>query len=56
MRGDLQDRFRELLVNVLNETLGLSAGDELLRALGPRLHGVLRPGDTVARSPAAGTT
>jgi len=37
-------------LNVLNETLGLSAGDELLRALGPRLHSVLRPGDTVARS------
>jgi diguanylate cyclase (GGDEF)-like protein len=37
-------------LNVLNETLGLTAGDELLKALGPRLHGVLRPGDTVARS------
>jgi diguanylate cyclase (GGDEF)-like protein len=37
-------------LNVLNETLGLKAGDELLKALGPRLHGVLRPGDTVARS------
>jgi diguanylate cyclase (GGDEF)-like protein len=37
-------------LNVLNETLGLKAGDALLKALGPRLHGVLRPGDTVARS------
>ncbi len=37
-------------LNVLNETLGLRAGDELLRVLGPRLHGVLRPGDSVARS------
>jgi diguanylate cyclase (GGDEF)-like protein len=37
-------------LSVINETLGLRAGDELLKALGPRLHGVLRPGDTVARS------
>jgi diguanylate cyclase (GGDEF)-like protein len=37
-------------LNVINETLGLQAGDDLLRALGPRLHGVLRPGDTIARS------
>jgi diguanylate cyclase (GGDEF)-like protein len=37
-------------LNVLNETLGMRAGDDLLRALGPRLHSVLRPGDTVARS------
>ena len=37
-------------LSVLNETLGLKAGDELLRTLGPRLHSVLRPGDTVARS------
>src|SRR3954471_8116825 len=37
-------------LNVLNQTLGLQAGDELLQALGPRLHGVLRPGDTIARS------
>jgi diguanylate cyclase (GGDEF)-like protein len=37
-------------LNVLNETLGLKAGDELLRQLGPRLESVLRPGDTVARS------
>ena len=36
-------------LKVLNETLGHGAGDELLRAIGPRLQGVLRPGDTIAR-------
>jgi diguanylate cyclase (GGDEF)-like protein len=36
-------------LKVLNETLGHHAGDELLRAIGPRLHAVARPGDTIAR-------
>jgi diguanylate cyclase (GGDEF)-like protein len=36
-------------LKVLNETLGQRAGDDLLRAIGPRLLEVLRPGDTIAR-------
>jgi diguanylate cyclase (GGDEF)-like protein len=36
-------------LKVLNETLGHRAGDELLRAIGPRLAPVVRPGDTIAR-------
>jgi diguanylate cyclase (GGDEF)-like protein len=36
-------------LKVLNETLGQRAGDDLLRAIGPRLLDALRPGDTVAR-------
>ena len=36
-------------LKVLNETLGQRAGDDLLRAVGPRLTEVLRPGDTIAR-------
>jgi diguanylate cyclase (GGDEF)-like protein len=38
------DNFKQL-----NDTLGHSAGDELLRRIGPRLMATLRDGDTVAR-------
>jgi diguanylate cyclase (GGDEF)-like protein len=33
----------------INDTFGHHAGDELLRQIGPRLHGQLRPGDLLAR-------
>jgi len=36
-------------LKVLNDSLGHKAGDELLRAIGPRLRAVLRPEDMIAR-------
>jgi diguanylate cyclase (GGDEF)-like protein len=43
-------------LKLLNDTLGHRAGDDLLRAIGPRLHAVVRPGDTVARVSGDGFT
>jgi diguanylate cyclase (GGDEF)-like protein len=36
-------------LKVLNDSLGHSAGDELLRAIGPRMREELRAADTIAR-------
>ncbi len=36
-------------LKVLNDSSGHSAGDELLRAIGPRMRGELRASDTIAR-------
>jgi diguanylate cyclase (GGDEF)-like protein len=38
------DRFKEI-----NDTVGHSTGDRLLREIGPRLAPILRPADTIAR-------
>jgi diguanylate cyclase (GGDEF)-like protein len=38
------DRFKEI-----NDTLGHTTGDRLLREIGPRLAPIMRPGDSIAR-------
>ena len=52
--GDADSHFAVVLLDLdrfksINETLGMSAGDELLEAVARRLSGLVRPGDTVAR-------